>query len=275
MLTHKKLLIDKDCPLCNLYGNCFTKFKFVDNQTINYYQSIEEKYAQNIDMERAKNEIALYDIISKKSVYGLDALIDIIAHKNYWLKQVLQLPLIYHFLLYIYRFISYNRKVIYPSQEIASERNCIPDLNIKYRWLYILFVAGFTGWVLNTFTLNLMFSLGLEHNWYRELLICLGQVIWQGVAVSFIAPTKIHEYLGNMSSVSLMGGILLLPYLLLNAYLSMSIWIALSTFLLIVGFMFFEHIRRCKILGIPLIMTVSWVTFRLVVLVILIILNIV
>lgn len=266
MLKNRKLLIDKDCPMCNLYGKCFIKIGLMEKNTVAPYQTVPDFYASQIDMHRAKNEIALFDTDTSKTLYGIDAMIEIVTHNNIFLKKILHSSFIYTFLLSLYRFISYNRKVIYPTAKVESLRDCTPDLSKKYRWFYIIFVAIFTAIILNRFALHLNTQLGWEHNWVREFYICFGQVAWQGIAISFFKKEKTLAYLGNMSTVSMIGGILLLPVLLINFYFPLS-WLGLLIgFGGVVSIMLYEHIRRCKLLGISLGMTVSWVVFRMVVL---------
>ena len=175
-------------------------------------------------------------------------------------------PLIYGFLKKLYNFISYNRKVIYPAASDPALRKCHPSLSLKYRWAYILLVALFTGIILNNFAWHINMGLRLEHNWAREYYICFGQVIWQMLAIMLVAKEKTADYLGNMSTVSLIGGLLLLPVLGLNALFHFSPLVLILFFGAIVSFMLFEHIRRCKLLGISLTMTISWLLYRSVVL---------
>ena len=252
--------------MCNIYGKCFTQVQLIDTQTVTPYQNIEEVYTQNIDMERAKDEIALYAIDSTQTIYGIDAMIKIVTHQHPNLHRLLHSKIIYAFLLRLYRFISYNRKVIYPTPTQIHERDCTPQVNTKYRWLYILFVAFFTGIVLNKFIFHINMALDLPHNWVREYIICFGQIAWQFIAISLLSKKNTLDYLGNMSTVSMIGGLLLLPLLAINSILHLSPIIFVCYFLLVVSIMFVEHIRRCKLLGISLKMTGSWVLYRTVVL---------
>ncbi len=266
MLKNRKLLIDKDCPMCNIYGKCFSEIGLIDKNTISPYQTIHDFYANQIDMERAKNEIALLDTETATTHYGIDAMIEILAHHSTLFKKFLYSQLIYAFLLRLYRFISYNRKVIYPTLKNENLRDCTPEVNTKYRWFYIIFVAIFTGLVLNQFAFHLNARLGWEHTWVREFLICFGQIGWQLVAISFFKKNKRLDYLGNMSTVSMIGGILLLPVILVNYYFPISLIGLTSMFGIVVSIMLVEHIRRCKLLDVPFAMTISWVGFRTVVL---------
>lgn len=271
MLKNRKLLIDKNCPMCNIYGKCFTSIGLLEKNTIDSYQNIHDFYASQIDMKRAKSEIALLDVSASTTLYGIDAMIEIVAHDSDFLKKILKHKFIYAFLLRLYLFISFNRKVIYPTAIEEVGRDCTPELNKKYRWMYIVFVAVFTGVVLNDFAFYLNAHLGWAHDWKRELYICFGQILWQGIAISYLNKNKILEYLGNMSTVSLIGGVLLLPILVLNYYFPLSIIGLILSFGIVVSIMLYEHIRRCKLLGISLWMTGSWILFRTVVLVLILI----
>ena len=252
--------------MCKIYGKCFSEVGLIDENTVSPYQTIHDFYANQIDMERAKNEIALLNTETATTHYGIDAMIEIVAHGSIFFKKILQSRLVYAFLLRLYRFISYNRKVIYPSLKNENARDCTPDINKKYRWSYIIFAAIFTGLVLNQFAFHLNAKLGWEHTWIREFMVCLGQIGWQLVAISFFNKNKTLEYLGNMSTVSMIGGILLLPVILVNYYFPITLIGLIAMFGIVVSIMFFEHIRRCKLLGVPFAMTISWVGFRTVVL---------
>jgi len=266
MLKNRKLLIDKDCPMCKVYGICFSKIGLVDKNTVAPYQTISNAYASQIDMERAKNEIALLNTETATTQYGIDAMIEIVAHGSAFFKKFLYSTFVYAFLLRLYRFISYNRKVIIPTLREENVRDCTPDLNVKYRWAYIVFVAIFTGLVLNQFVFHLNMRLGWEHSWVRELFICFGQIGWQLAAISYFRKHKTLEYLGNMSTVSMIGGLLLLPIFLATYYFAISLLGLLALFGSVVTIMLFEHVRRCKLLDVPFAMSVSWVGFRMVVL---------
>ena len=252
--------------MCAAYGAGFTKFGMVDAQTVHPYQQVNEAVTRQIDMDRARSEIALFDATTAQTVYGIDAMIAIVTHRRPWLKRLLHQRWLYVPLRTLYRFISYNRKVIYPAAPQLGLRNCTPPVHQTYRWLYILLVALITGLVLNRYAALITAEWGLVPSFWREYAICFGQVLWQGAAILAVAPRKSLVYLGNMSTVSLGGAILLLPALLLSAWVSVSPLVLLGYFALVVSCMLLEHLRRCRLLGLPLAMTASWVVFRTVVL---------
>ena len=262
MLENNKLLIDQDCPMCAAYGAGFTKFGLIDPQTVSPYQYADSSLARRVDMDRARSEIALYDQTTDRTVYGIDAMIAIVSHQRPRLRQLLHGKPLYYLLRQLYAFISYNRKVIYPAAPRFGRRDCTPPLHRTYRWLYILLTALFTGFILNRYVYLINEGWSLAYNPVREYLICFGQIAWQGAIVGWLAQKQTLTYLGNMSTVSLVGAILLSPMLLLSTLVSLSPMVLLAYFLLVVGLMLREHLRRCQALGLPLGITASWIIFR-------------
>ena len=272
MIANHKLLIDQNCPMCNIYGKTFKKFNMLDQESITPYQIVGEELTCTIDMHRAQNEVALHDTVTGKTMYGLDSMIEIFAQGKNWIKKPLQFPLIYLPLKQLYKFITYNRKVIAgnaPSP--AEDRVCEPDFNYFYRTLFIVFTALFTGLVLNSYTSHITSYLGFTTPWFVEYIICFGQVVWQGTMILLWSRKNSWDYLGNMSAVSTLGGIILLPLLFLNSFFDFSGIVFLVYFLVVVGIMLLEHLRRCGNMNLGYLPTVSWLSFRTVVLGIIII----
>ncbi len=272
MIANHKLLIDQNCPMCNIYGKTFKKLNMLDQDSITPYQIVGEELTCKIDMHRAQNEVALHDTVTGKTIYGLDSMIEIFAQGKNWIKKPLLFPLIYLPLKQLYKFITYNRKVIAgntPSPE--EDRVCEPDFNYFYRTLFIVLTALFTGLVLNSYTSHITNYFGFTTPWFVEYVICFGQIVWQGTMILLWSRKNSWDYLGNMSAVSTLGGILLLPVLLLNSLFDFSGIVFLCYFLIVVGIMLLEHLRRCSNMNLGYLPTVSWLSFRTVVLGIIII----
>src|SRR5690606_3143940 len=122
MITKNKLLIDKNCPMCTIYGYCFTKLKMVDQHTVNSYQEVDQQIFDQIDQERAKSEITLVNTETGKTIYGIDAFLHIFSGKSAFLKWFFQLPLIHFLANKIYRFTSFNRHVIAGGRHVHYDR---------------------------------------------------------------------------------------------------------------------------------------------------------
>lgn len=269
MIQNHKLLIDKNCPLCNMYGYTFKKLHMMDQESIAPYQIVGEELTCTIDMHRAQNEVALHDTVTGKTIYGLDSMIEIFSQGKDFIKKPLKFPLVYVPLKQLYKFITYNRKVIAGNAPSPSgDRVCEPDFNYFYRTLFILFTAVFTGLVLNEYASHVTSYFGFETPWFVEYMISFGQVLWQGTLILLWSRKNSWDYLGNMSAVSTLGGILLVPLLLFHSFFDFSGIVFLGYFILVVGIMLLEHLRRCSNMNLGYLPTVSWLSFRTVVLVI-------
>lgn len=264
-LDNHKLIIDRDCPMCQLYGSTFEKTGMLEQGSCSPYQTVDSSISNQIDMTKARNEIAFYNTKTQEVFYGLDSLVYIITHNFSFLKPFLKNVFVDFFLRKLYKFISFNRKIIAPSFQKPNERICTPELNLKYRFLYLLFVVLLSSTVLFHFTKPINAHIGWNNHWGREFMVCLGQIFWQSMVLYKLPKEKLLDYLGNMMTVSLIGTLLLLPMLLINGS---SPIVNLAYFGVVVGFMFFEHIRRCKILNIGWFPSISWLIYRLAVLVI-------
>lgn len=271
MITGSKLILDKNCPMCQLYAKGFIKTGRIEPDTVAYYHNVEEDIFSLIDAERAKSEVAFVDPKTGNVEYGVDVILKLIAGENRFFKWLF-FTRVFHFLaLKFYRFISFNRHVIASGNSHFHERQCIPPLHKGYRWAYLIIAALFTGFMVNLFAVELDQAMGVEHSVWREYLICFGQIGWQFIALTVIAPHKRLDYLGNMSTVSLIGALLLIPLLALNAFFEFSWLQLLISFGLIVFTMFTIHVKRCKRMFLPLFTSVSWILFRAFVLILVLI----
>lgn len=267
MLNNHKLLLDNTCSICTIYGNCFVRHSFINEASISSFQHIEEKYAVHIDMAQAQRKIALYDIQSKSSLYGMDAILRIIQTKHSNIAKALRSPFIYWILNVLYSFISYNRKIIVRPSLSVEGRRCNPPFHKACRLAYLLITALLTGLILKHYYNPIFIGLGWSLNPWTEYLICFAQIIFQYFSFKYFFKTSPLHYLGHMSTVSMMGGLLLLPMLLLSSLVELPIILLLGYFLIVVGIMLTEHIIRSTRLDLGWRMTLSWITFRTLILI--------
>lgn len=267
-LKNHTLIYDNECPMCDIYSKGFTKCGMLDNDGREAFTEISPENRFMIDLNRAKNEIALIDHDKNAVVYGLDSLLLIIGNSFPVLEKIARIQPLYWFFRKLYSFVSYNRKQIIPSAKDHKDTACIPDFNLKYRIAYITFVVFFSAYILSLFSGKL--GLNLNHNFMRELMVCLGQVLWQTLFLRMYLKEKIWDYLGNMMTVSLIGTLLLIPALMTDFTPVFNI----IYFGIVVFIMFLEHIRRCKILNLNALPTILWMLFRITALLIIILFSI-
>jgi len=116
---------------------------------------------------------------------------------------------------------------------------------ITYRWTYILFATILTTVTLYQYAKALP-ELIPSDNLIKEMLMCSGQILWQGSIILVFIKRKTTLYLTHMITVSLLGSILLLPIILIHSIYPTHLAISITYFLAVVCFMIIEHARRVK-----------------------------
>lgn len=265
-LSNHALLIDADCPMCQLYGKAFERTDLLEAGSCKSYQYTDEATSAQVDMNRARNEIALLNLQTQQVHYGVDALRLILTQRFGWLRHLIDPPMLYWFWKKLYRFVSTNRKVIAPAALQANQLDCRPDLHVQYRWLYIVLVVGFASATLSAFCQPIYRWAGWSVGFGTELGICTVQLLWQSALLGRRLRNQHLDYLGNLMTVSLIGALLLLPGVWLAPNIGEVPPIAwLTYFAVVVALMLLEHLRRCRVLGLGYLPSVLWVLYRVVI----------
>lgn len=264
-LENQTLIYDEDCPLCRSYTSTFIKTGMLDANGRKPFHQITDLEMNFVDMQRAKNEIALIDYKTKSVSYGIDSLLKVIGNAIPIIDKIGNAKVCYFLLKKLYAFISYNRKVIIPSKKLKNERlQCEPSLNITYRIGYLIFGILIIGMILTKFSTLIPYI--KQSNHFREITIALGQLLFQFVFQHKNSLKKQMDYYGNLITVSLFGSILLCPILVLNALTSVSFPIIAIWFFTVVLIMFFEHKRRVQLLELPSYLSYTWILYRILIL---------
>ncbi|MCH2215153.1 MAG: hypothetical protein MK086_08290 [Flavobacteriales bacterium] len=266
MITNSKLLIDADCPMCKIYGKAFLKFGLIENDVLSSYQQVEESISKSIDMDRAKSEIALIDLTNNQVVYGIDAFTRILTRENSLLRKTVKRQPLRFFVKLVYSLISLNRHVIVRPSSTCSSPLCSPELHRGYRTTYGLITAFFTAFILSNYFRPVFADAGLELPPYFEYAMCLGQIVWQGFVISIVNKNESWDYLGHVSTISLIGAILLIPPYLIASIFGLPSLYLLGAFGLVVVIMIQEHVLRTNRLGLGHALTFTWIAYRLLIL---------
>ena len=265
-LTDHTIIYDEECPLCDLYTRTFLRTGMLDQHGREKFTAVEKCSKARVDWNRARNEIALINKKNGSVLYGVDSLMKILEYQWPLLKPLFA-NRIFHFLMQqFYFFISYNRKVIVPASVFEKQNTCTPDLNISYRWAYIIFCWIITSLILVSYS-HLLVPVVPAGSYLREFTICGGQILFQGSIVALIRKEKFIHYIGNLMTIALAGALLLSIALLLTSVIHSLLFYAIY-FMLVVCLMFFEHIRRVKVLELPFYLSAIWVIYRVLVLLI-------
>lgn len=265
-LKHHTLIYDDQCPLCVAYTGAFINSGMLDEKGRTRYEEGQPKYAGALDMQKARNEIALVDTQSGHVYYGIDSLVKVLGSRFPWVAAIAGTRPVKFILLKLYKFISFNRKVIAPSKTYLQQQ-CVPAFNLPYRLLYILLTALFTSAVLFRYSF-LLTGLIPASNVLREFLICFGQLVFQSLLLWGARAGKRvwFDYLGNMMTVSLIGALLLLPALMVHAFFVLPSLCYAAYFMTVVAFMFYLHFRRVGYIGAPWWLSATWALYRCLVL---------
>lgn len=267
-LKNYRLIFDHACPLCRAYSGVFVKTKMLDESGREAYQQMSIQTSSCINRDRARNEIALVNNLTGEVVYGVDSIFKILAHAFPVFAPLFNFKPFHWLMKRVYSFISYNRKVIIPGNDKTD--TCTPDVNLKYRWAYIIITWLITSWVLTHYSYHLIGLLS-PSRFFREFIICGGQIVFQSGVIYLLSKSKIMEYLGNMMTISFAGAILLSLFLLAGKIMGLHTpFIYAGYFMIVVGLMLLEHFRRVKLLNINWSASAGWVLYRLLVLLIII-----
>lgn len=97
---------------------------------------------EQIDQDRGRHEIPLYDRSTGQTHYGLDALFLILGSKWRMLKPLLRRSWFRALLYPLYQLITYNRRQIAGSRPPETGFDCAPDFHLGYRLLYLFLAIG-------------------------------------------------------------------------------------------------------------------------------------
>ena len=262
-LANHIILYDEECPMCLAYTKAFTKLNMLPKNGREPYQNTPKNICPLINKQRAANEIALVNIETGEVTYGINSIFKILGNAMPIFKSLFNFAPFHWLMAKAYAFISYNRKVIIPAEVKASTIQ--PDFKIQYRIGYLIFTWIVTAYILTSYA-HLLTDFVPLGNKYREYLICGGQMFFQALIIGFYKKEKLWDYLGNMMTISMAGALLLIVPLFLARWLETPSIFYILYFLLVAGLMLLEHLRRSRILKISLLMSITWVLYRLIVL---------
>jgi predicted DCC family thiol-disulfide oxidoreductase YuxK len=217
------IIYDDACPMCAAYTSGFVKAGLLENQNRQAFSTADPSLLCQVDIKKSVNEIPLIDTRNNKVYYGIDAMLQVLAQKIPLIKTIGNIKPVKWFLLRLYRFISYNRKVIVAKATPANGFDCSPDLNVKYRLLFLLVFLLF-----NTAMLSPLHRYVLDNSMfasadYRHFQLAHALFVLMNISLCFVLPRRVRlEYLGQVNMLALTMILLSLPLLLLNKYFSIS-----------------------------------------------------
>jgi predicted DCC family thiol-disulfide oxidoreductase YuxK len=265
-LKNHLILFDEECPMCKVYTRAFVQAGMLDANGRAAYQNGMENSCPLIDKQRAANEIALVNLENGEVTYGIKSLFKVIGNAMPVFRPLFAFKPFTWLMGKVYAFIAYNRRVIIPAAKSGNSFQYQPVFKFHYRMAYLLFTWFCTGFILTRYA-HLLTGFVPLGNAYREYFICGGQIVFQGLVISLFAREKLWNYLGNMMTISFAGSLLLLVLIGISHLAELPVIVFPLYFLGVAGLMFLEHIRRTKLMDLGWTLTVTWVLYRVVLLV--------
>lgn len=245
--NNKILLYDDYCPLCTWYSKMFVKYRMLGKENRMAFSTAPADILTSIDIEKGKDEIPLFDTKTRTTVYGIDALLELLGQKNSAIKFLGEVKSIKWFLKRLYKFISYNRKVIVAKKCGKGHFDCSPGFNSFYRILFLVIFFLFNSLMLLPLHDNLFKQLSFYRLSFTQLqeahLVFVS--INCTIAVSLSRRVAI-EYLGQINMLALTT-ILLLSLLMIFVNLVAVIeWLIIISLASLTLFVIKEYFRRMQ-----------------------------
>ena len=248
-LENHTLLYDDDCPLCSVYTKGFIAAEMLDKNGKKPYCNLSEEEQVFIDIKRASNEIALVDTKNKTVLYGIDSLLKVIGFSFPWMQKIGYWKPVNYFLKKLYKFISFNRKVIVPSKinkEIKLQ--CVPDFNFKYRSFYIIFTIIISSFILSHY-LKLVTNLK-EINFIQIVTTESFLIVTNFILVLKLKSETVLNWIGNYQTSILIGSILSSLFYIFNYLYRLPLMVNELITILLILFVTLDAFRRYKLIQI-------------------------
>lgn len=248
-MNNNVIIYDDNCPLCAAYTNAFVKGGFIDKEGRKDFSNISPELLAKIDIQKSVNEIPLIDTQTNHVWYGIDALLELLGQKLPLIKTIGSIPPVKWMLQKLYKFISYNRRVIVAASK-KEGFDCTPDFNTRYRFLFLVVFLLFNTWML--FPLQ---EYVLNKSVFNSNIIKLQLVhfIFVGINISIGISLKKrdgYEYLGQINMIALIAMLLCIPVILINQWMPFSNGLFNSFYFgMLAVIVLHEYFRRMKYLG--------------------------
>ena len=245
--ANQLLIYDDYCPLCTWYSGMFVKYGFLRSENRVPFSRADIDMLTAIDIEKAKDEIPLYNKDEQTTLYGIDSLLEILSWKIPVIKSIANIQPVKWFLKKLYKFISYNRKVVVAKKCGAGVFDCSPYFSFQYRILFMIVFLVFNSLMLIPLHQNLFTRLSVYHITLAQLQFAhLSLVAINFAIASLLNPRKAIEYLGQVNMLALISILLLLPLMFITSFLELPEWFAVGWLGALTVFIVKEYFRRMK-----------------------------
>ena len=146
-LPENALIYDDKCPLCSAYTTAFVKGGLLQKEgRISFSEVNMQQFS--IDWNKARHEIPLINLQTGEVSYGVEALVNILSKKWRWIKPLLEVKMVSLFFKWLYKLISYNRKIIAASKHVKDTVfDYTPDYSFFWRLMLIIITYSLSAYI--------------------------------------------------------------------------------------------------------------------------------
>lgn len=182
-LPDNALIYDDNCPLCSAYTTAFVKGGLLQKEgRISFSEVNMQRFS--IDWNKAKHEIPLINLQTGEVSYGVEALVNILSKKWRWIKPLFEVKMVNLFFKWLYKLISYNRKIIAASKHAnATSFDCTPDYSFFWRLILIIITYSVSAYIFDKAIVQLC-------NTYHFNIPALNVLYWIWLPLTATALTK-------------------------------------------------------------------------------------
>lgn len=245
------IVYDDTCPLCASYTRAVVKTGFITKENRKSFSSISSEYLQCLDTNRCRNKIPVIDIQTKQVWYGIDALLEILGKKMPYIKKMGSIKIIKWVLYKLYKFISYNRRVVVASQS-SGNFDCTPNFNVRYRIIFLLFFLLFNSFMLLPIQQYILVNSFFSNATWQQLQINHFFLVALNILLSLtLSQKEALEYLGQVNMLAIIIVLLMVPLVMMNKYLDYHPYNFTIFYLgVLAAFFVKEYYRRMNFAGI-------------------------
>ncbi|MEO6254262.1 MAG: hypothetical protein ABIO79_13195 [Ferruginibacter sp.] len=131
----------------------------------------------------------------------------------------------------------------------------------------ILICIAVTALTLHQYAKLIQHLLTIKYDWQFELFMVTGMLFFQYPFIYKKTRRLKMDYYFNMVLVSAMGALLLFPLLILNHYSDYTDTFNIGYFFTVVLIMFFIHKKIVAKLNLPVLISYTWVLYRIIILI--------
>ena len=245
--ANQLLIYDDYCPLCTWYSGMFVKYGFLRSENRVPFSRADIDVLTAIDIEKAKDEIPLFNKDEQTTLYGIDSLLEILSWKLPFIKSIGNIQPAKWFLKKLYKFISYNRKVVVAKKCGAGVFDCSPYFSFQYRILFMIVFLVFNSIMLIPLHRDLFSKLSFYHLTLAQLQFAHISLVAINCSIaSFLKSKKAIEYLGQINMLALLTILFLSLLMIFGNFISMPEEIMAVYLFLLTVFVVKEYFRRMK-----------------------------